>query len=117
MSEQATMESRVEVTERAARRIAVLIRSESSAGQRLRIAVTGGGCQGFQYNFSFDSARNADDAVFTRDGAEVVVDEVSLGLLAGAEVDFIEDLVGSYFAVKNPNAKSSCGCGTSFSTV
>lgn len=111
------MERGISLTERAARRISVLQQSAENAGQRMRIAVTGGGCQGFQYNFSFDAARNDDDFVFERDGASVVVDDVSLGLLAGAELDFVEDLVGSYFAVKNPNAKSSCGCGTSFSPV
>lgn len=117
MAEQAILERRVELSERAARRIAALQGTEENRGQRLRITVSGGGCQGYQYNFTFDAARNADDFVFERDGASVVVDEVSLGLLAGAELDFVEDLVGSYFAVKNPNAKSSCGCGSSFSTV
>ena len=117
MAEQAVAEKRLELSERAAARIAQLLKTEGSAGQRLRLAVTGGGCQGFSYNFSFDSARNADDVIFSRDGAEMVVDTTSLELLAGSEVDFVEDLVGSYFAVKNPNAKSSCGCGTSFSPV
>ena len=117
MSEQAVMDRKVELTERAARRIASLQAAAENRGQRLRIAVSGGGCQGYQYNFAFDAARNDDDFVFERDGASVVVDEVSLDLLAGSELDFVEDLVGSYFAVKNPNAKSSCGCGSSFSTV
>lgn len=117
MAEQAVAEKRLQLSERAARRIQALLKAEGAAGQRLRIAVTGGGCQGFQYNFTFDSERNADDVIFTRDGAEMVVDETSLDLLAGSEVDFVEDLVGSYFAVKNPNAKSSCGCGSSFSPV
>lgn len=117
MSEQAAAEKRLELSERAAARIAQLLKAEGAAGQRLRLAVTGGGCQGFQYNFSFDSTRNSDDVVFTRNGAEMVVDTTSLDLLAGSEVDFVEDLVGSYFAVKNPNAKSSCGCGSSFSPV
>ena len=117
MSEQAVAEQKLELSERAAARIAHLLETEGHTGQRLRVTVTGGGCQGFQYNFSFDSAKNPDDVIFTRDGAEMVVDETSLDLLAGSEVDFVEDLIGSYFAVKNPNAKSSCGCGSSFSPV
>ena len=80
----------------------------------LRLAVTGGGCSGFQYNFSMDDALQDDDRVFERDGSRLVVDETSLELLAGAEIDFVEDLMGSYFQVKNPNASSSCGCGSSF---
>jgi iron-sulfur cluster insertion protein len=83
----------------------------------LRISVLGGGCQGFQYAFSLDGQRHDDDHVFERDGAMVVVDDTSLDLLADSEVDFVEDLVGSYFSIKNPNATSSCGCGNSFSTV
>ena len=117
MSEQEILEQRIGLTERAARRIATLQREDENRGQFLRIAVSGGGCQGYQYNFSFDAAKNADDVLFQKDGANVVVDEVSLGLLAGSELDYVEDLVGSYFAVKNPNATSSCGCGSSFSTV
>jgi iron-sulfur cluster insertion protein len=81
----------------------------------LRIAVSGGGCSGFQYGFTFDEEKNEDDVVFERDGVVVVVDEVSLDLLAGAEVDFVEDLMGASFQIKNPNAASSCGCGNSFS--
>jgi iron-sulfur cluster insertion protein len=81
----------------------------------LRLAVSGGGCSGFQYGFSFDDARNEDDRVFERDGVKLVVDDTSLDLLVGAEVDFVEDLVGSSFQVRNPNASSSCGCGSSFS--
>lgn len=98
----------------AAKRVAFLARQEGDAGLMLRLAVTGGGCSGFQYNFSFDDAVQDDDRVFERDGSKLVVDETSLDLLAGAEVDFVEDLMGSYFQVKNPNASSSCGCGTSF---
>jgi iron-sulfur cluster insertion protein len=117
MAEQETLERQIGLTERAARRIAALQQADENRGQFLRIAVSGGGCQGYQYNFSFDPAKNDDDVVFQKDGAKVVVDEVSLELLSGSELDFVEDLVGSYFAVKNPNAKSSCGCGSSFSTV
>lgn len=99
----------------AARRIAKLAVLEGNPDQMLRLTVSGGGCSGFQYGFSFDSVTNDDDHIFTRDGAKLVVDDVSLDLLAGAELDFAEDLMGSYFKVVNPNAASSCGCGTSFS--
>jgi iron-sulfur cluster insertion protein len=103
------------VTENAARRIAMLKEQESAGDSFLRIAVSGGGCSGFQYGLSFDDQRNEDDVVFERDGVGVVVDEVSLDLLNGAEVDFVEDLMGASFQIKNPNAASSCGCGNSFS--
>jgi iron-sulfur cluster insertion protein len=105
----------VQVTESAARRIAWLMQQETTPNLKLRIAVSGGGCSGFQYGFSFDDAVNADDQVFTRDGATVVIDETSLELLGGAEIDFVEDLVGAAFQIRNPNASSSCGCGNSFS--
>jgi iron-sulfur cluster insertion protein len=103
------------VTENAARRIAALKTQEQAESAFLRIVVSGGGCSGFQYGFSFDDQRNDDDFVFERDGIAVVVDEVSLDLLNGAELDFVEDLMGASFQVRNPNAASSCGCGNSFS--
>jgi iron-sulfur cluster insertion protein len=106
---------RIVVTENAARRIAVLRTQEEAEKAFLRIAVSGGGCSGFQYGLSFDKQRNEDDFVFERDGVAVVVDDVSLGLLNGAEVDFVEDLMGASFRINNPNAASSCGCGNSFS--
>ena len=105
----------VSLSAAAARRIAALIAAEGNPALMLRLAVSGGGCSGFQYGFSFDDARNEDDRVFERDGTKLVVDETSLDLLGGAEVDFVEDLVGSSFQVRNPNASSSCGCGSSFS--
>jgi iron-sulfur cluster insertion protein len=111
----ATEELQINLTEGAARRIAVLRVLENAETAFLRIAVSGGGCSGFQYGLSFDEQRNDDDFVFERDGVSVVVDEVSLGLLNGAEVDFVEDLMGASFQIKNPNAASSCGCGNSFS--
>jgi iron-sulfur cluster insertion protein len=110
-----TGERRIVVTESAARRIAALQVKERAKGAFLRIAVSGGGCSGFQYGFSFDEERHEDDVVFERDGVAVVVDEVSLDLLSGAEVDFVEDLMGASFQIRNPNAASSCGCGNSFS--
>ncbi len=108
-------ERRVALTENAARRIAMLKAKESAEYAFLRIAVSGGGCSGFQYGLSFDDQRNDDDSVFEKDGIAVVIDDVSLGLLNGAEVDFVEDLMGASFQIKNPNAASSCGCGNSFS--
>src|SRR5689334_10795751 len=108
-------ERRIQVSESAARRIAVLKQQEEAQDAFLRIAVSGGGCSGFQYGLSFDEQRNEDDFVFEQNGVGVVIDEVSLGLLNGAEVDFVEDLMGASFQIRNPNAASSCGCGNSFS--
>jgi iron-sulfur cluster insertion protein len=108
-------ERRVVLTESAAQRIAVLRTQENAENTFLRIAVSGGGCSGFQYGLSFDDQRNEDDFIFERDGVGVVIDDVSLGLLNGAELDFVEDLMGASFQIKNPNAASSCGCGNSFS--
>jgi iron-sulfur cluster insertion protein len=105
----------ITVTESAAKRIAVLRDQEQVGDALLRIAVSGGGCSGFQYGLSFDDQTNPDDRVFERDGVGVVVDELSLDLLNGAEVDFVEDLMGASFQIRNPNAASSCGCGNSFS--
>lgn len=110
------LETAMTVTDRAARRIAALQLEEENDGLMLRITVSGGGCQGFQYGFTFDDRRGDDDTVIEHGGAVVVVDEVSLALLAGSEVDYVDDLIGAYFAIKNPNAASSCGCGNSFST-
>jgi iron-sulfur cluster insertion protein len=104
----------VTLTESAARRIAELRLKEAAPKSFLRLAVSGGGCSGFQYGFTFDDSRQDEDHVFARDGVELVVDETSLDLVKGAEIDFVEDLMGAYFQVKNPNATSSCGCGTSF---
>ena len=112
---QITGERSVVITESAARRIAALKQQEEAEGAFLRIAVSGGGCSGFQYGLSFDEQRNPDDFVFERDGVQVIIDDVSLDLLNGAEVDFVEDLMGASFQIKNPNAASSCGCGNSFS--
>jgi iron-sulfur cluster insertion protein len=114
-SESGVAERRIIVTDNAARRIAALKEQEEARDVFLRIAVSGGGCSGFQYGFSFDAERREDDVLFEKDGVEVVVDEVSLTLLDGAEIDFVEDLMGASFQIRNPNAASSCGCGNSFS--
>jgi iron-sulfur cluster assembly accessory protein len=106
------------LTERAAARIAEIIAAEGRAGDAapaLRVAVLAGGCSGFQYRFELDSAAQPDDLTIEQAGARVLVDPVSLDLLSGGELDFTDELMGSHFAVRNPNAKSACGCGTSFS--
>ena len=103
----------VTISARAARRIAEILRAETPPSM-LRLAVTGGGCSGFQYDFALDDAKQPDDLVLERDGATVLIDPVSLDFLKGAEIDFVDDLIGAMFKVNNPNATSSCGCGTSF---
>jgi len=105
--------SPVTVSARAARRIAEILTAETQPVM-LRVAVTGGGCSGFQYNFALDDSRQGDDLVIERDGAVVLIDPVSLDFLKGAEIDFVDDLIGAAFKINNPNATSSCGCGTSF---
>ena len=114
-SEQTTGERGFTVTDNAVKRIATLIEQESGDGLFLRVSVSGGGCSGFQYGFSFDDEIRPDDQVVESDGVKVVVDETSLDLMSGAEIDFVEDLIGASFQVRNPQATSSCGCGTSFS--
>ena len=115
MSEIKARPAPIAVTESAARRIAALAAREGRPGARLRVTVSGGGCSGFQYGFSLDERDEEGDVLVERDGASVVVDGMSLMYVLGSEIDFVEDLSGSYFRVKNPNASSSCGCGTSFS--
>ena len=103
----------VTISDRAARRIAQILQAEAQPAM-LRLAVTGGGCSGFQYNFAVDDARTEEDLVLEKDGATVLIDPVSLDFLQGAEIDFTDDLIGQAFKVNNPNATASCGCGTSF---
>jgi iron-sulfur cluster assembly accessory protein len=102
------------MTERAARRIGQILKNEP-AGAMLRVSVEGGGCSGFQYRFDFVASKADDDLVLARDGATVLVDPVSAQYMAGAEIDYVDDLIGSSFKINNPVATSSCGCGTSFS--
>jgi iron-sulfur cluster assembly accessory protein len=102
------------LTERAAVRITEIVAADGRQAA-LRVAVLAGGCSGFQYRFELDEARQEDDLLIERSGAKVLVDPASLDLLAGAELDYTDELMGSHFAVRNPNAKSACGCGTSFS--
>ena len=108
------MSTQVTMTERAARRIGEILKSEP-AGSMLRVSVEGGGCSGFQYRFGFEKAPAADDLVLAREGATVLIDPVSVKYMAGAEIDYVDDLIGASFKVNNPKAKASCGCGTSFS--
>ena len=108
------MNARVTVSERAARRIGEILKSEP-AGTMLRVSVEGGGCSGFQYKFGMDREKAADDFVIDRAGAVVLIDPVSVDHMAGSEIDFVDDLIGASFKVKNPKAIASCGCGTSFS--
>ena len=111
MVEQATP---VSLSANAAKRVAALIEQQGNKDLKLRLTVSGGGCSGFQYGFDFDQEQKPDDIVVTRDGVTMLVDNTSLLYLFGSEVDFVEDLVGASFQVVNPNASSSCGCGSSF---
>ena len=108
------MSQSVTVTERAAKRIAEIVADEGAA-EALRVSVEGGGCSGFQYKFDLVPGAADDDVVLERSGAKVVIDQVSLGFLAGSEIDFVDDLIGASFRITNPKATASCGCGTSFS--
>ena len=104
----------VTLTARAAKRIGEILRREPQ-GAMLRVSVEGGGCSGFQYKFDIERAKAEDDLEIAREGAVVLIDPVSLQFMAGAEIDFVDDLIGASFKVANPNATASCGCGTSFS--
>lgn len=102
-----------DVTERAGRRIAEIVRADGGA-KLLRISVEGGGCSGFQYKFDLVDHADADDMVIDRAGARVAIDPVSLDYMRGSQLDFVDDLIGAAFKVKNPLAVAACGCGTSF---
>jgi iron-sulfur cluster assembly accessory protein len=104
----------ITLTERAARRINEIMAGEPS-GSMLRISVNGGGCSGFQYAFDVDRTQQTDDVLVERDGATVLVDQVSLQYMDGSVIDFVDDLIGQSFKIENPHATASCGCGTSFS--
>lgn len=104
----------IEVTESAAKRIAAIVDNEGNPDLRLRVSVSGGGCSGFQYHFDLDAKDEEGDVLIERDEAKVVIDGMSLMYVLGSKIDFVENLTGSYFKVDNPNASSSCGCGTSF---
>ncbi len=105
---------RVTVSDKAANQISKIISSEASP-KMLRVSVSGGGCSGFQYGFDLVDEREEGDLAIEKGGITVLIDEISLAYLEGSEIDYVEDLIGASFQVHNPNAKSSCGCGTSFS--
>jgi iron-sulfur cluster insertion protein len=110
------MTPQFEISDSAAKRIAWLLAREAEPeSTKLRIAVDGGGCNGFQYKFEFTTTTEADDVLLEKDGAKVLVDTTSLEMLAGSVIEFTETLGGAHFEIKNPQAKSSCGCGNSFS--
>lgn len=105
---------KVEVTDAAARRINKILTAEPGK-TALRVSVEGGGCSGFSYKFDLVDSRNEDDVAIEKDGATVLIDDLSLVYMGGSVIDFVDDLMGQSFQIKNPNAVASCGCGTSFS--
>ena len=102
-------------TDSAAEKVAQLIEEEGNPGLKLRVFVTGGGCSGFQYGFTFDEETNEDDTTMEKNGVTLLIDPMSYQYLVGAEIDYSEGLEGSQFVIRNPNATSTCGCGSSFS--
>lgn len=109
----AAPEATLSITPAALARVRELLAEQGDPVLKLRVSVDGGGCSGFQYGFGFEAAR-ADDTVVTREGVDVLIDPQSLPFLEGAEVDYVEQLAGAHFVVHNPNARSTCGCGSSF---
>lgn len=104
----------ITLSDSCAKQINALKKADGQADLMLRITVNGGGCQGFEYAFKPETIKNNDDVIFEKDSAVIVVDEISLPYLKGAEIDYVDDLIGAHFKISNPNATSSCGCGTSF---
>lgn len=102
-------------TNKAAKKVSKLIAEEDNNNLKLRVYISGGGCSGFQYGFTFDEEVNEDDTQVENGGVTVLIDSVSIGYLGGAEIDYKEDLTGAQFVIKNPNASTTCGCGSSFS--
>lgn len=116
VAETELQEAEIVISDSAARRISTLIEQEANGRDlKFRVTVSGGGCSGFQYGFDFDETINDDDLIFEHGAVRVLVDDVSLQFLGGAVLNYKEELIGSYFALENPNASSTCGCGTSFS--
>jgi iron-sulfur cluster insertion protein len=109
------VDANIQLTDRAANKVRTLIDADGAGDLRLRVFVTGGGCNGFSYGFTFDEDIAEDDALIEMDGVAMVVDAMSYPYLDGSQVDYIEDLNGSQFVVSNPNASATCGCGNSFS--
>jgi len=102
-------------TDNAANKVRQLIDEEGNADLKLRVFVSGGGCSGFQYGFTFDEVTNEDDTVLNKNGVQLLIDPMSFQYLVGAEIDYQEGLEGAQFVIKNPNATTTCGCGSSFS--
>jgi len=102
-------------TDNAANKVKQLIEEEGNAELKLRVFVSGGGCSGFQYGFTFDEVANEDDTVMSKNGVQLLIDPMSFQYLVGAEIDYQDNLEGSQFVIKNPNATTTCGCGSSFS--
>lgn len=102
-------------TDSAATKVRELIEEEGTPDLKLRVFVSGGGCSGFQYGFTFDETVNDDDTLVEKDGVSLLIDPMSLQYLAGAEIDYTDGLQGSQFVIRNPNAQTTCGCGSSFS--
>ncbi len=115
MSAVAEMPAPLLFTDSAAAKVKELIDEEGNPALKLRVFVQGGGCSGFQYGFTFDEETNDDDTVMQKGGVTLLVDAMSFQYLVGAEIDYKEDLQGAQFVIKNPNASSTCGCGSSFS--
>ena len=109
------MSDTVIFTDSAAQKVAGLIQDEGNENLKLRVYIGGGGCSGFQYGFTFDEDVNDDDTQIVKQGVTVLIDSMSIQYLAGAEIDFKEDLSGAQFVIRNPNATTTCGCGSSFS--
>lgn len=110
-------ETALTITEAAANKVMQLISEEGNLLLALRVYIVGGGCAGFQYGFAFSETTNADDTIVEKNGIKVLVDALSLQYLVGATIDYVENLQGAHFVVKNPNANTTCGCGSSFSVA
>ena len=108
------MDNYIDITESAIKRLSTLLKDEEDKNTKLRIYITGGGCSGFQYGFTFDSNKSDDDLIIEIESVSIVVDPMSMQYLIGSVLDFTEGLEGSRFVIKNPNAKTTCGCGSSF---
>lgn len=116
MSDTAVAEMPLVFTDNAVAKVADLIAEEGNPDLKLRVFVQGGGCSGFQYGFTFDEISNDDDMIVEKGGVQLLIDAMSFQYLTGAEIDYKEDLTGSQFVIRNPNASSTCGCGSSFSS-
>lgn len=108
------MDNYIDITESAVKRLSTLLKDEEDKNTKLRIYITGGGCSGFQYGFTFDSNKSDDDLIIEKESVSIIVDPMSMQYLIGSVLDFQEGLEGSRFVIKNPNAKTTCGCGSSF---